>query len=479
MSTLPGAFARNPQAASTKLSEMSKIETRKKRLVELGPESLADALLQLAVHNDIADDMVERLIATPRENVKKFQAKLAGVKRSRRFIRWGESYGFSLQLQQLLEILKEGADDPVTGCKMVARFFESDQATFNRCDDSSGHVGDVFRHDAPELFSTYAQQCPDKEWLADLVFDLNKKDSFGVRDALIDCAAEYLPESVIRSLIHRMQQMADTESDEYNKRHWLQLVESLARQIRDPELFLRTRAASWGSLNANAWLDIAEVYLKSGDSQTALEWLEKISDDDVFQASRRDTMLLEVYGQLGQSEKQKDIAWKQFHSCRTTVALDELLAVIGKDRRDSVVQGELPKIHANKNLSLTDAAFLVDMGLMEDAGDYVRDRAELLDGDHYYSLLPLAKALEESGYPLPATVVYRALLDSILRRGKSTIYHHGVRYLKKLDRLASDVDDWKNVTDHQAYVQELRQTHGRKSAFWAKYGDLKNDFDIH
>ena len=182
-------------------------------------------------------------------------------------------------------------------------------------------------------------------------------------------------------------------------------------------------------------------------------------------------MLLEVYGHLGQSGKQEDIAWKQFHSCRTTVALDELLKVIGKDRRESVVQGELPKIHANKNLSLTDTAFLVDMGLMADAGDYVLERAELLDGDHYYYLLPLAKALEENRYPLPATAVYRALLDSILRRGKSTIYHHGVRYLKKLDRLAPDVDDWKNVADHQAYVQELRQTHGKKSAFWAKYGD--------
>ena len=451
---------------------MSKIETRKKRLVELGPESLADALLQLAEHNDIADDMVERLIATPRENVKKFQSKLAGLKRSRRFIRWSESYGLSLELLQLFELLKEGAEDPVTDCKMVAKFFETDAAIFNRCDDSSGHVGDVFRHDAAELFSAYARQCPDKEWLADLVLELNKNDGFGVRASLIDCAAEYLPEPVIRSLIHRMQQMADSESDEYGKRHWLHLVESLARQIRDPELFLRTReAAARGPLNSSDWLDIAEVYLESGDAQTALEWLDKIRDDDVIRTSRRDTMLLKVYGQLGQSGKQEDIAWKQFHSCRTTVALDELLDIIGKDRRDSVVKEELPKIHANKNLSLTDTAFLVDMGLMADAGDYVLERAELLDGDHYYYLLPLAKALEENRYPLPATAVYRALLDSILRRGKSTIYHHGVRYLKKLDRLAPDVDDWKNVADHQAYVQELRQTHGKKSAFWAKYGD--------
>ncbi len=444
--------------------------TKRKRLVELGPESLADALLQLAGHNDTADELVERLIATPRENVRKFQAKLTGLKRSRRFIRWGESYEFSHELKQLLEVLKEGAENPAMGSKLVVKFFKCDEAIFERCDDSSGHVGDVFRYDATELFSTYAQRCSSKEWLADLVFDLNKQDPYGVRDALIHCVAEYLPESVVRYLIHRMQQTADEELDKYEKQHWLHLIESLARQIRDPELFLRTRTAYRGSLNANAWLDIAGVYLASGDAQTALEWLEKISDDDVLQTSRRDTMLLEVYGQLGQSQKQEEIAWKKFRSCRTVTALKELLEVIGKERHDTVVQEELPKIHANKNLSLTDADFLVDLSLMDEAGDYVLERAEQLDGDHYYSLLPLAKALEESGYPLPALVVYRSLLDSILRRGKSTIYHHGVRYLKKLDRLAADVDDWKNVSDHQSYVQKLRQTHGRKSAFWSKYG---------
>ncbi|MDG5766054.1 hypothetical protein QA596_01160 [Balneolales bacterium ANBcel1] len=444
-------------------------DSRKKRLAELGPDALSDALLQLAEQNDIANELVERLIATPEENVKKFKAKLAGLKRSRRFIRWGESYGFSLELQQLLEMLKEGADDPVTGSKLVAKFYECDEATLGRCDDSSGYIGDVFRYDAAEIFSTYAQRCSDKEWLADLVFDLNKHDGYGVRDALIHRASEYLPESVIRSLIHRIQQTADAESDEYHKRHWLLLIESLARQIRDPELFLKTRQASWDSLNANAWLDIAEVYLESGDAQSALGWLEKISDEDVNQVSRRDRLLLDVYGKLGKSQNQKDIAWRRFRSSRTFDGLQELLAVIGKDQYDAVLQEELPKILADSELSPTHAAFLVDLGLMEEAGDYILERAEQLNGDFYSNLLPLAKALEQAGYPLPATVVYRSLLDSILRRGKSTIYHHGVRYLKKLDRLATEVDDWKKVHDHQAYVRELRERHGRKTSFWGKY----------
>jgi hypothetical protein len=51
----------------------------------------------------------------------------------------------------------------------VPAFYETDKGVFDHCDDSSGHVGDVYRSNAKELFVGYAQRCPDKEWLADLV----------------------------------------------------------------------------------------------------------------------------------------------------------------------------------------------------------------------------------------------------------------------------------------------------------------------
>ncbi|MCP3951328.1 MAG: hypothetical protein GY697_03800 [Desulfobacterales bacterium] len=42
---------------------------RKKRLVELGVEPLADALLELAVHTETTEDLIERMIATPKGNI--------------------------------------------------------------------------------------------------------------------------------------------------------------------------------------------------------------------------------------------------------------------------------------------------------------------------------------------------------------------------------------------------------------------------
>jgi len=71
-------------------------------------------------------------------------------------------------------------------------------------------------------------------------------------------------------LIGRFQTAADKETEEYKKRHWLSLVGSLARQIKDAPLFEKTRIASWGKLSTAACVDIARVYLESSDALTAL-----------------------------------------------------------------------------------------------------------------------------------------------------------------------------------------------------------------
>ena len=47
---------------------------RKQKLIDLGAETLVDALLDLAVHSGAADDMIERLIASPKENVQRFNS---------------------------------------------------------------------------------------------------------------------------------------------------------------------------------------------------------------------------------------------------------------------------------------------------------------------------------------------------------------------------------------------------------------------
>jgi hypothetical protein len=43
------------------------------------------------------------------------------------------------------------------------------------------------------------------------------------------------------------------------------------------------------------------------------------------------------------------------------------------------------------------------------------------------------------------------------------------KYLKKLEALTSQIQEWHGLTHHQDYWAELQQAHKRKTAFWAKY----------
>lgn len=109
---------------------------RKQKLIDLEAESLADALLELAAQSGAADDLVERLIATPTENIQRFRKKLTGLKRSRRFIDRRGSLGFARKLEMLLQNLKAGVADPLAGAELVAAFYEADNGVLGNCDDS-------------------------------------------------------------------------------------------------------------------------------------------------------------------------------------------------------------------------------------------------------------------------------------------------------------------------------------------------------
>jgi len=85
-------------------------ENRKKKLISLGTETLADALLELTKTSETALDLVDRMVSGPEENIQKFKKELSR-KRSRYFYKWNESEYFAWKLGGLLEDLKVGVID--------------------------------------------------------------------------------------------------------------------------------------------------------------------------------------------------------------------------------------------------------------------------------------------------------------------------------------------------------------------------------
>lgn len=323
--------------------------------------------------------------------------------------------------------------------------------------------------DANNLFVSFAANCDDKEELIDLVLELNREDEYGVRDSLFQCASEYLPDEAMRIMVDRLWDLSRKETDEDRTLHWISGVESLARQMKDAPLYEKARLALWPELSAAACIDIARIYLETGDAQTALKWLRRIPNRDHFKVHEQDDLLLTIYKTIGDQEKLESVAWRIFRRDRTERTLACLLDAIGEDMRDQVIEGEIQAILEFDHLSYSDATFLIEINHLDEAESYLLDRWEQLDGDLYTSLLPLADHMEASRRWVTASVLYRALLDSILRRGKSKYYTHGVRYLKKLDTLDLRIHDWRDISPHREYTQVLRKNHGRKTSFWSRY----------
>ncbi|MBM9612969.1 hypothetical protein JWJ90_01565 [Desulfobulbus rhabdoformis] len=442
---------------------------RKQKLIELGPEVLATALLELAVYSEAAAEVVERLSATPDENYTRIRERLSALQGLEHYYSWREIIDFSRELGLLLQDIRASVPEPTIGLSFVALFFEADASIFEHCDDSSGYVGDVFQEEAKDLFVYYGSQCADKQQVAELILQLSLQDDYGVRNILIDCAGEVLPKPVMYEMIASLQQIVKEQTESHDKRHFLYMIESLARQLKDASLFEKTRTATWGTLSAPAYLDIAEVYLESGDIDTALEWLDKVDEKESMHSSKRDELLLAAYKKQGDSQKTEAMLLKLFRSFRSLDALQDLLDVIGQDKREAVIAKETVEILASDRFQESDAYFLALIGAADTAEEYLLKHADQIDGSYYGELLHIAEALEKTDRPLALSLIYRSLLLSILERGYAKAYSHGVRYLKKLDSLAMQITDWKNIPSHQAVKEQIKERHGRKRSFWSKY----------
>jgi len=443
-------------------------DDRREKLIGLGPEKLADALLELAYRSEDAGVLVNRLTSSKEEIIKRFKAQLSGLKRSKRFVERRDARQLAQRLEDMLIDFASAEPDAITGIRLVSDLFACDSSIFERCDDSYGKVGDFFRYSAGALFSEYAELLDDKGYLCDLLFDLYESDDYGVRSILIDEAHHYLGEEEMRRLSDRMWERCEDEEDERKRWHWNRGIASIARQLKDPVLFEAAYRKSWPALHNKAFLDIAAAYLEAGLPEIALERVQSIDNLEMHRVCERDQLLLAIYGRLGDETKTEEMAWRLFRRERGMLALEELLKVVGDEKREGIVDCETEAILASDRFSYSDASFMVEAGRFEEAEAYLLRHRESLDGDVYFVLKPIAEALEEER-PLGATVLYRALLDSILSRAISKYYNHGIRYLKKLDQLEARVDDWKSLQPHAEYKERLQAAHGRKRSFWAKY----------
>ncbi len=441
-----------------------------KKLLQLDKDVLVKALIEASFRDDVTSSVIERLTSDRHENVSRFRSQLKDISNQREYITWKYTHRYAREVEDLLEDVREGCSTSKEGLELLKLFFESDGPIIECCDDSSGEIGNVFRYNATELFEEYAKQCEDKEYLSNLLFDLILNNGYGLRDGLTENIDSFLPESHIRSLVEKLwKRYHSTKKKDSFYSSELGLLEEMANALKDPlllEKILKTKDSKNEDYDN---FRMGRIWLKAGDHNKALEYLEKVDRKSSLYLNELNDILTEAYKKAGDTENVKKIAWSEFKAYRTKEHFSAVIKLEGKDKKSKILDNEIKEISNQKGLKSQSVDFLLEMNLVNEANDYVLNRDNDLDGNAYYCLPSWAKKFEKNKHYLVCVLIYRALLDSILARAYSKAYHHGVDYLKKLESLSPKVNNWGKISSHATYFDEVQVQHKRKSSFWARY----------
>ena len=199
-----------------------------------------------------------------------------------------------------------------------------------------------------------------------------------------------------------------------------------------------------------------------------MPWLEEPWQER-FEINRL-ALLEQVYEQMNDRQRLKDVRFRIYKHKRNHRSLERYLEVASETEKEKVLAEAICDAGKSGDL-LTNADLLLKIGAADKAEALVVSRMDELPEHFYEHLITIAGLFEEQECLLGATVCYRNLLLQILNKARSKAYFHAARYLGKLSKLANTITRFQPLSDHEEFVRNLHETHGRKKSFWKLVDD--------
>jgi len=432
---------------------------KKKELLALGVEKLANALISLH-ENDIIgiQKKVELAVAAqledPKQLISLIRKDLTTFKRSDRFISYKESGKFANDLDQVQSwILSLSQTSSVDAMKLMERFLDLQEVVLNRVDDSNGSISDVFIAACKNFGAICAQVPLFVEEAVDLVYARFMQDNYGIyRDIIVNFKTVLTKEGLVL-LQDKMKQAANPENA-----YTVQCaLKSIADCQKDVDAYLQA-CFFHGTLSSYDHIEIAERLIADNRATEALEWL----DEQVSESSELKIKALTMNAEVEEAQQER-VKW--FKASLSPDVYGEVLQNTDSKDRDNF------KIEAIQEAFLSpriDAAirFLIDIQEFQEAAKLVRLKIEQVDG--FYSLRPIANELSATD-PLAATLLYRKMIEPVLKKAVSKYYKYAIKDLISCIILSSTITHWESFPTHQEYFTSLQEIHKRKSSFWTQY----------
>lgn len=462
----PGSNAVARTKAVTTRSRALKAET----LVALGAERLADLILTQTKVDPVFGRTVRMALAAkedPSALAHEIDKRLKTIRRSTSFLDWDKVRPLARELDQLRESIMGPLAEQSSGLaiEQMRLFLSLAEPVYERADDSSGSLGDVFRQGGEDLGTLWVRSVDqDPAALAAEIVSLIEADGYGVFDGLPEAASPALDvggrAAMRRLLLERQAMLTGEKRRRYDSTvNWL--LPALADLDDDVDAFIATVEPERRNSLLNA--RVAERLIAHDRAAEALEWIDAPTDRGHNEREMAGLRLLAFeklkrHG-MAQTERRRIFnrwldpamlrAWlKGLPAFEDFEAERDALDIVGR--------------HPDATLAV---AFLVNWPELRRASQLVSDRLDQLEGRAYTVLRPAADTLA-ADHPGAATLLYRRLVTGVLDRANSKYYPYAAGDLGSAATLANAIEGGP-ISAHTDWLTELRHQHGRKIGFWS------------
>ncbi len=461
------------------------------KLKDLGAEKLAQLVLDETERNAGFRRQIKAALAGqsgPNAIAKVIDRRLSGLERAKSFVELDRARTFRDDLRSLIDtVMSElGPAAPALAIDRLLRFIATEELVFERVDDSSGHIQDVYYQAisgvgelTARLGGAEAQLLPEK------IMARLGEGEYGYLVDVTNAVVPHLPMetlslwdaelsgAIAERQAEEVKQASDLRFHSMTSR-WSEMRQTIATARGDIDLFVALEAGKHTYMQDT--LGTAGRLLEAGRAAEALEWVRKpgkasLGRTNADMAPQRVSLEARILGALGNEALAKSRLWTCFEETLSADALRVFLKLLPEfeDIEAEERAYELALKHANTDAALR---FFLAWPRLDLAAELIVAHRSHWDGRVWHFLSEVA-GLVEHDHPLAATILYRALLDDILKGARSKAYSHAARYLHRLELLSEETDEPlpDGMANHQTYLAELRSNHPRKVGFWRTVDD--------
>ncbi len=479
---------------------VSKKTLNEDNLARLGAERLAALLIEVSTGNAAMKRRLRFELAGEvgaKEVAREVRKRIKTISKAKSFIDWTKARAFAADLDTQVHMIREkvSSEEPEEAFELLWQFVELAPSVYERSNDSSGNIGDIFYDACSEMGEVAIQARVNPVALAQRVFDAICPDgnNYGQYNDLIEFMGPALGDEGLDHLkglvndfsklplpeernikAHRLHfgegQIGYSLDGDFVKRMRERFVSLTLQQIADSQGDVDSYISQQSEdtiTNPLVAADIANRLLAVDRACEALKYLNAVTTNHAhtWQFTEWNNARIDTLETLGEKEELINFLWECFQRTLGSDYLRNLMKQL-PDFEDFEYERRAFEWAASYTDIHQALYFFVDWQAYEQGAKLTVERHKDLNGDLYQSLSPAADALQGS-YPLAATLIRRSMIDSSLNEGRSSRYKHAARHLLECQSANAILNDYGEFITHDDYVNQLKIKHGRKISFWS------------